>query len=54
MQVKEAIYNRRAIKQFDADHRMAAGCANACERPLVRRPVSERSVARRSPQRVSY
>jgi|GEM_PF-3668538 len=22
MQVKAAIYNRRAIKQFDADHRM--------------------------------
>lgn len=24
MQVKGAIYNRRAIKQYDADHRMTA------------------------------
>ncbi len=34
MQVKEAIYNRRAIKQFDADHRMP---------PRDRDPVGSRS-----------
>lgn len=40
MQVKEAIYNRRAIKQFDADHRMPprdrdAVCSRSRHQPAV-------------------
>lgn len=40
MQVKEAIYNRRAIKQFDADHRMTAAEEKELLEATIQAPTS--------------
>jgi nitroreductase len=40
MQVKEAIYNRRAIKQFDADHRMKAAEEKELFEATIQAPTS--------------
>jgi len=40
MEVREAIYNRRAIKQFDADHRMTAAEEKELFEATIQAPTS--------------